>query len=110
ARAIARGRLGVLLVAGVDLLRDHGPRELAEQALERAFVIAVDHEVNDTTSQADVLLPGLVHAPAGAPPRPPGPRQGPPRPRALPPPTGGPASRSRPSPVGGRAGTSPAGG
>ena len=42
--------------------RDHGPRELAEQALERAFVIAVDHEVNDTTSQADVLLPGVVHA------------------------------------------------
>jgi anaerobic selenocysteine-containing dehydrogenase len=25
-------------------------------------VIAVDHEVNDTTSQADVLLPGVVHA------------------------------------------------
>jgi sulfite reductase (NADPH) flavoprotein alpha-component len=25
-------------------------------------VIAVDHEVNDTTSQADVLLPGAVHA------------------------------------------------
>jgi sulfite reductase (NADPH) flavoprotein alpha-component len=25
-------------------------------------VIAVDHEVNDTTSQADVLLPGIVHA------------------------------------------------
>jgi predicted molibdopterin-dependent oxidoreductase YjgC len=43
-------------------VRDHGPRELADQALERAFVIAVDHEVNDTTSQADVLLPGIVHA------------------------------------------------
>ena len=25
-------------------------------------MIAVDHEVNDTTSQADVLLPGVVHA------------------------------------------------
>src|SRR5512132_2338080 len=60
--AAAAGELGVLVLAGVDLLRDHGPRELAEQALERAFVIAVDHEVNDTTSQADVLLPGLVHA------------------------------------------------
>jgi predicted molibdopterin-dependent oxidoreductase YjgC len=60
--AAAAGELGVLVLAGVDLIRDHGPRELADQALERAFVIAVDHEVNDTTSQADVLLPGLVHA------------------------------------------------
>src|SRR5215217_3798260 len=60
--AAAAGELGVLVLAGVDLIRDHGPRELAEQALERAFVIAIDHEVNDTTSQADVLLPGVVHA------------------------------------------------
>ncbi|HJU00538.1 MAG TPA: molybdopterin-dependent oxidoreductase, partial [Actinomycetes bacterium] len=60
--AAAAGELGVLLLAGVDLIRDHGPRELATQALERAFVIAIDHEVNDTTSQADVLLPGMVHA------------------------------------------------
>jgi predicted molibdopterin-dependent oxidoreductase YjgC len=60
--AAAAGELGVLVLAGVDLHRDHGPRELADQALERAFVIAIDHEVNDTTSQADVLLPGLVHA------------------------------------------------
>jgi NADH-quinone oxidoreductase subunit G len=61
-RAAAAGELGVLVLAGVDLVRDHGPGELATQALERAFVIAVDHEVNDTTSRADVLLPGLVHA------------------------------------------------
>jgi NADH-quinone oxidoreductase subunit G len=60
--AAAAGELGVLVLAGVDLVRDYGPRELAEQALEKAFVIAVDHEVNDTTSQADVLLPGIVHA------------------------------------------------
>jgi predicted molibdopterin-dependent oxidoreductase YjgC len=60
--AAAAGELGVLVLAGVDLHRDHGPRELAERALEQAFVIAVDHEVNDTTSQADVLLPGVVHA------------------------------------------------
>jgi NADH-quinone oxidoreductase subunit G len=60
--AAAAGELGVLVLAGVDLHRDYGPRELATQALERAFVIAVDHEVNDTTSQADVLLPGIVHA------------------------------------------------
>jgi NADH-quinone oxidoreductase subunit G len=60
--AAAAGELGVLVLAGVDLQRDYGPRELADQALERAFVIAVDHEVNDTTSQADVLLPGMVHA------------------------------------------------
>jgi NADH-quinone oxidoreductase subunit G len=61
-RAAAAGELGVLVLAGVDLHRDHGPRELAEQGLERAFVIAIDHEVNDTTSQADVLLPAIVHA------------------------------------------------
>jgi NADH-quinone oxidoreductase subunit G len=61
-RAAADGELGVLLLAGVDLVRDHGPRELAEQALQRAFVIAVDHEVNDTTRHADVLLPAVVHA------------------------------------------------
>jgi NADH-quinone oxidoreductase subunit G len=61
-RAAAEGELGALVLAGVDLVRDHGPRELAEQALERAFVIAVDHEVNDTTRHADVLLPGRGHA------------------------------------------------
>jgi NADH-quinone oxidoreductase subunit G len=60
--AAAAGELGVLVLAGVDLVRDHGPRELAEQALERAFVVAVDHEVNDTTGRADVLLPGAVYA------------------------------------------------
>src|ERR687891_528719 len=60
--AAAAGELGVLILTGVDLQRDYGPRELADQALERAFVIAVDHEVNATPSQADVLLPGMVHA------------------------------------------------
>jgi len=61
-RAAAEGELGVLVLAGVDLVRDHGPRELAERALERAFVVAVDHEANDTTRRADVLLPAVVHA------------------------------------------------
>jgi NADH-quinone oxidoreductase subunit G len=61
-RAAADGELGVLLLAGVDLVRDHGPRELAERALERAFVVAVDHELNDTTRRADVVLPAVVHA------------------------------------------------
>jgi len=61
-RAAAEGEFGVLVLAGVDLVRDHGPRELAERALERAFVVAVDHEVNDTTRRADVLLPAVVHA------------------------------------------------
>jgi NADH-quinone oxidoreductase subunit G len=61
-RAAADGELGVLLLAGVDLVRDHGPRELAERALEQAFVVAIDHEVNDTTRHADVLLPAAVHA------------------------------------------------
>jgi NADH-quinone oxidoreductase subunit G len=61
-RAAAEGELGVLVLAGVDLVRDHGPRELAERALERAFVVAVDHETNDTTRHADVLLPAVVHA------------------------------------------------
>jgi len=61
-RAAAEGELGVLVLAGVDLVRDHGPRELAERALERAFVVAVDHEANDTTGRADVLLPAVVHA------------------------------------------------
>jgi NADH-quinone oxidoreductase subunit G len=61
-RAAADGELGVLLLAGVDLVRDHGPRELAERAMERAFVVAVDHELNDTTRRADVVLPAVVHA------------------------------------------------
>ncbi|HYT26565.1 MAG TPA: NADH-quinone oxidoreductase subunit G, partial [Actinomycetota bacterium] len=61
-RAAADGELGVLLLAGVDLVRDYGPRELAERALANAFVVAVDHSVNDTTRHADVLLPGVVHA------------------------------------------------
>jgi NADH-quinone oxidoreductase subunit G len=61
-RAAADGELGVLLLAGVDPVRDLGPRELVERALQRAFVIAIDHAVNDTTRHADVLLPGVVHA------------------------------------------------
>jgi NADH-quinone oxidoreductase subunit G len=61
-RAAADGELGVLLLAGVDLIRDHGPRELVERALANAFVIAVDHELNETTRHAEVLLPGVVHA------------------------------------------------
>jgi len=60
--AAAAGELGVLLLAGVDLVRDYGPRELAERALANAFVVAIDHSVNDTTCHADVLLPGVVHA------------------------------------------------
>jgi NADH-quinone oxidoreductase subunit G len=61
-RAAAEGRLGVLVLAGVDLIRDYGPRELAERALENCFVVAIDHGLNDTTRHADVLLPGIVHA------------------------------------------------
>jgi NADH-quinone oxidoreductase subunit G len=61
-RAAAEGRLGVLVLAGVDLIRDYGPRDLAERALDSTFVIAVDHALNDTTRRADVLLPGVAHA------------------------------------------------
>jgi NADH-quinone oxidoreductase subunit G len=61
-RAAAEGQLGVLVLAGVDLIRDYGPRELAEQALDNTFVIAVDHALTDTTRRADVLLPGVTHA------------------------------------------------
>src|SRR5215211_5898769 len=50
--AAAAGELGALVLAGVDLHRDYGPRDVAEQALERTFVIAIDHEVNDTTHRA----------------------------------------------------------
>jgi predicted molibdopterin-dependent oxidoreductase YjgC len=62
--AAGTGELGVLLLAGVDLVRDHGPRAAAEAALTSAFVIAVDHELNDTTRHADVLLPAVLHAEA----------------------------------------------
>jgi NADH-quinone oxidoreductase subunit G len=61
-KAAAEGHLAVLILAGVDLVRDHGPRELAEQAMARSFVIAIDHELNETTRNAEVLLPGVVHA------------------------------------------------
>jgi NADH-quinone oxidoreductase subunit G len=61
-RAAAEGQLGVLVLAGVDLIRDYGSRELAERALDNTFVIAVDHALTDTTRRADVLLPGVVHA------------------------------------------------
>jgi NADH-quinone oxidoreductase subunit G len=61
-RAAAEGELGVLVLAGVDLIRDYGPRDLAERALDNSFVIAADHALNDTTRRADVLLPGVVHA------------------------------------------------
>jgi NADH-quinone oxidoreductase subunit G len=61
-RRAAGGQLGVLLLAGVDLVRDYGPRELAEQALDNTFVIAIDHSRNHTTERADVLLPGVLHA------------------------------------------------
>jgi NADH-quinone oxidoreductase subunit G len=61
-QAAADGQLGVLVLAGVDLIRDYGPRELAERALDSTFVIAVDHLLTDTARRADVLLPGVVHA------------------------------------------------
>ena len=61
-RRAAEGRLGVLLLAGVDLVRDYGPRKLAEQALDNTFVIAVDHAISPTTERADVLMPGVLHA------------------------------------------------
>src|SRR6266508_4538215 len=61
-QAAADGQLGVLVLAGVDLIRDYGPRELAERALDNTFVVAVDHALTDTTRRADVLLPGVVHA------------------------------------------------
>jgi NADH-quinone oxidoreductase subunit G len=61
-RAAADGQLGVLLLAGVDLVRDYGSRELAERALDSTFVIAVDHALTDTTRRADVVLPGVTHA------------------------------------------------
>ena len=61
-RAAAEGQLAVLILAGVDLVRDHGPRELAERAMAESFVIAIDHELNETTANAEVLLPGVVHA------------------------------------------------
>jgi NADH-quinone oxidoreductase subunit G len=61
-KAAAEGQLAVLILAGVDLVRDHGPRELAEQAMAKSFVIAIDHELNETTGNAEVLLPGVVHA------------------------------------------------
>jgi NADH-quinone oxidoreductase subunit G len=63
-RAAAEGRLGVLLLAGVDLVRDYGPRGLAEQALDNTFVVAIDHSASATTERADVLLPGVLHAEA----------------------------------------------
>src|SRR5215218_5021112 len=66
-RAGDRGALDVgarpgLLPGGRPVGDEAARGELAEAALERAFVIAIDHEVNDTTSQADVLLPAVVHA------------------------------------------------
>jgi NADH-quinone oxidoreductase subunit G len=61
-KAAAEGQLAVLILVGVDLVRDHGPRELAEQAMAESFVIAIDHELNETTGNAEVLLPGVVHA------------------------------------------------
>jgi NADH-quinone oxidoreductase subunit G len=61
-RRAAEGRLGVLLLAGVDLPRDYGPRQLAEQALANTFVVAIDHATTPTTERADVLLPGVLHA------------------------------------------------
>jgi NADH-quinone oxidoreductase subunit G len=61
-QAAADGQLGVLVLAGVDLIRDYGPRELAGRALDNTFVVAVDHALTDTTRRADVLLPGVVHA------------------------------------------------
>jgi NADH-quinone oxidoreductase subunit G len=62
--AAAASELGVLVLAGVDLVRDHGPRQAAEAALGAAFVIAVDHELNETTRHADVLLPAVLHGEA----------------------------------------------
>ncbi|HHC09560.1 MAG TPA: NADH dehydrogenase (quinone) subunit G [Actinobacteria bacterium] len=55
--AAASGRIGALVLLGVDPVRDHPRPDLARRALERAFVVALDLFVTDSTRHADVVLP-----------------------------------------------------
>ncbi|MGE0729775.1 MAG: NADH-quinone oxidoreductase subunit NuoG [Acidimicrobiia bacterium] len=55
--AAADGSLPVLILLGADPINDSGDRALAERALERATVIAIDTFPNDSVAHAKVVLP-----------------------------------------------------
>ena len=61
--AAADGRLQALVLLGADPLADFPDRELARRAIAGAsFVAAVDTFLNDSTREADVVLPAAGYA------------------------------------------------
>jgi len=61
-KAAAEGQLQVLYLAGANLMNTYPDRKLAQAALEKAFVIAVDLFMNETVAQANVILPAATLA------------------------------------------------
>ncbi len=52
-----KGKIEVLYLLGVDLVRDVGDQRLVDKALKKATVITHDVVTNATTEHADVVLP-----------------------------------------------------
>ncbi|MFZ5823048.1 MAG: NADH-quinone oxidoreductase subunit NuoG [Bacillota bacterium] len=59
-KAAAEGHIQALYLAGANLVNTFPDRKLATQALENAFVVAVDLFMNETVALADVILPAAT--------------------------------------------------
>jgi NADH-quinone oxidoreductase subunit G len=61
--AAAEQRVEAMILLGADPLRDFPDRQLAERGMAGArFVVAVDAFLNESSGQADVVLPAAVYA------------------------------------------------
>ncbi len=59
-KAAAEGEIKALYLAGANLMNTYPDRKLAQAALEKAFVVAVDLFMNETVALADVILPAAT--------------------------------------------------
>jgi NADH-quinone oxidoreductase subunit G len=59
-QAAASGEIEALYLTGANLLATFPNRKLAQAALEKAFVVAVDLFMNETVALADVILPAAT--------------------------------------------------
>jgi NADH-quinone oxidoreductase subunit G len=61
--AAAEQRVEAMVLLGADPLRDFPDRQLAERGMAGArFVVAVDAFLNESSGQADVVLPAAIYA------------------------------------------------
>ncbi len=62
-QAAAEGRIDTLLLLGADPVNDYPDRDLAQRAIQGArIVVAIDLFLNDSSAQADIVLPAAGFA------------------------------------------------